>query len=103
FDQKDAKGNALFMLDAYSGDVVWKASKTGSGADTDSMKYSFAATPVFYAKMGGSFPYIAGVVAADHGGQIWHIPTPGPAALSSGTYSFTPEITFRAISPLIAT
>jgi hypothetical protein len=71
----------------YTGDIVWKAERVIGGA-TDNMRYSFAATPVFYADLGGALPYIAGIVAADHGGQLWHVKTPAQA-LSSGVFAAT--------------
>ncbi len=103
FDQNDRKGNVLYMLDAYSGAVLWSATNTGAGNDTDDMNYAFAATPVFYGKLGGSFPYIGGVVAADHGGQLWHIPTSTVPTDTSTPYSFTPQLVFRTVDPPIDT
>lgn len=100
YDPLDIKGNALFMLDAYTGAVLWKVTYAVSSA-TATMKYSFPATPVFYARnTEGGVPMMAGIVAADHGGQIWHIPTPA-SALSSGVFNFTPQVIFKTTNPLI--
>jgi len=96
FDQLDRKGRMLVILDAYTGAIMWEANSTTA---TD-MKYSFPATPVFYTDSGTAQPYIAGIVAADHGGQIWHIPTPGQA-LSSGRFTFTPSVVFTAGPPAL--
>ncbi|HSI04207.1 MAG TPA: hypothetical protein VLC93_07020, partial [Myxococcota bacterium] len=98
FDQLDRKGRALYMLDAYTGAVRWSVGKTtASGTDTDKMSYAFPATPAYYGDLGGPVPYIAGIVAVDHGGQVWHIPTP-LGVPTSGVYAFTPQIVFTTRS-----
>ncbi|MBI5510363.1 MAG: hypothetical protein HY903_16530 [Deltaproteobacteria bacterium] len=103
YDFLDRKGRALFMLDAWSGDVVWMAQRSNSGVTTD-MKYSFPATPVFHSSIVGSFPYIVGVVAADHGGQLWSItPAAIPSVASSGRYTMNMAVVFRTTATAGAT
>src|SRR5262249_42070005 len=89
YDRADQKGKFLIMLDAYAGEILWKASSSTYAE----MKYSFPATPVFYANPSTTEPYIEGIVAADHGGQVWLIETPAQS-LSGGRFSFVPKVVF---------
>ncbi len=97
FDRLDNHGKFLVMLDIATGNVVWSAEKV-LGTSTEKMDYSFPATPVFYGDLSGTYPYIAGIVAADHGGQLWHIPTPAQAQ-TAGKFTFEPELFFTAVEP----
>jgi Tfp pilus tip-associated adhesin PilY1 len=95
YDPKDERGRGIFMVDAYTGQILWKAVKTNTGP-TAEMDYSFPATPVFYTELGSSEPYMAGIVAADHGGQLWHIPTPAQA-MTDDFFTYTPTRFFTAV------
>ncbi|MCK5690458.1 hypothetical protein KAI87_14360, partial [Myxococcota bacterium] len=100
YDPLDTKGNMLFIADAYTGEALSIFDKTGGG-ELVAMDYSFPATPVYYSSLASRLPYIAGIVAVDHGGQLWHIPTP-PAQITAGKISnFTPQIVFRATATLV--
>ncbi len=95
YDPLDQKGNFLVMLDAYTGAILWKAEHVASSA-TDRMRYSFPASPTFYADLSGPLPYIAGIVAADHGGQLWHVKTPAQA-LTAGAFTYEPTLFFSTL------
>ncbi len=103
YDYLDSKGRALFMVDAWTGDIVWMAQKSGSGA-TATMNYSFPATPVFYMTADVN-SYIQQIVAPDHGGQIWLISPSltAPLVATSGRYSMNVEVMFKTNSTLIVT
>ena len=98
YDPTDTKGRALFIVDATSGALLW----TSRHATNSDMKYSFPGTPAFYANYGAAQSYIDGIVAVDHGGQVWHVKTL-PAILSGGVITnFTPEIVFRTVASPIS-
>jgi hypothetical protein len=103
YNALDTKGRALFMVDAWTGALVWSAQKATTGVYAD-MKFSFPATPTFYTLSSGTYPFIAGVVAADHGGQLWSLtPHTIPAFESSGLYTLDAEVVFRTEATAINT
>jgi Tfp pilus tip-associated adhesin PilY1/acetyltransferase-like isoleucine patch superfamily enzyme len=87
FDPTDRTGRMLVALDVATGAVLWELKHGDTGAT--GMDYSFPATPVFYTDGNSpSAPYIGGIIAADHGGQLWQILTPAQE-LSGGKFTFT--------------
>ncbi|QFU74837.1 hypothetical protein EY643_03795 [Halioglobus maricola] len=76
----DIVGNAIYLLDAESGRLLWRASGPGSSAPFDSslaaeeMTHSFAAPPAVLDSDGDGASDKA--YLADTGGQIWRVDLP---------------------------
>lgn len=68
---QDSAGNRIYMLDAFTGQLLWSAGPSGSGADLElpAMKYAIAAD-VRVVDLSGD-GYADRLYAADLGGQVW--------------------------------
>ena len=65
----DQKGNAIFIIDALNGELLWHASRSGSNFDTANMAYSIPAdVRVLDLDANG---FADRLYAADMGGQVW--------------------------------
>jgi len=66
-----ALGNALYIVDAKTGDLLWSASQSGSDLDLSAMKYSIPA--VVKAVDMDNDGLADQLVVGDTGGQIWRL------------------------------
>ncbi len=110
FDSLDQKGRGYYIVDPYTGELLYAAQYKNSDSNLKNMKYSFAAPPVFtWPKsfrnaQNDTIPMYTKIVAMDHGGQVWlqNLPAMG-TKLSSGKISNwdSPKVVFRTQYPLI--
>ena len=81
----DLQGNALFIIDALNGDLLWRAGPDGSDFEAEDMQYSIPAdVRVIDLDIDGLADRL---YAADMGGQIWRFDVFNgrtPASLISG-------------------
>jgi len=74
----DAKGNAVYVVDALTGDLIWKAVKTGSPSDSlyaqDGLVHSIA-SPFAFADSDRNGITDLGYVG-DTGGNVWRLDMP---------------------------
>lgn len=70
---EDDQGRAIYMVDATSGERLWWAGPTGSGADLvlDKMDYSIPATPAVIDVNGDDLA--DQIYVGDMGGQVWRM------------------------------
>jgi len=70
-DNNEAQGNAIYMVDAEKGDLLWSASKNGSNLNLPDMNYSIPATvSVIDIDRDGLADQL---VVGDTGGQVWRL------------------------------
>jgi len=67
----EAQGNAIYIVDAEKGDLLWSASKSGSNLNLPDMNYSIPATvSVIDIDRDGRADQL---VVGDTGGQVWRL------------------------------
>ncbi len=87
-DDYDPKGNAIYMVDAETGERIWYASSS-SAADLTLTDMTYGITGAVAAIDGNSDGYVETLFASDTGGQVWRIDfTAGKdVAVSSAEFS----------------
>ncbi len=83
FSRMQVAGRGVYMVDAYTGQLLWKYEyKAGAPDDHANMLYSFAAPPSAVSSPStGATQYI---VAVDTGGQVWKFNVSTPQQVPSG-------------------
>lgn len=108
YNSLDQAGRGYYIIDPYTGELLYAAQHGGTGGDLNRMNYSFAATPAFTAPksfVGANNQTImmfTKILAIDHGGQVWLQDIP-VTKMSGGKISnwSAPEVVFSANKTLI--
>ena len=97
----DRKGNAIFIVDALNGELLWHASRSGSNFDTPDMAYSIPADiRVLDLDADGLADRL---YAADLGGQVWRFDVfngqPAARVIHGGVFARLGAVPNSAPSP----
>lgn len=84
FKRDQLGGRGIYMLDAYTGELLWKWEK-GSTGERQFLNYSFAApvAGVRANKPSDCGPFIDTLVAVDTGGQVWRFDISSPGVVTT--------------------
>ena len=89
FSRNQTAGRGLYMLDAYTGALLWKYEfKAGATDDRQYMTYSIAAPPGMVSPVSpkvGQPPGAQYVLAVDTGGQVWRFDVSTPQFVAAGS------------------
>ena len=76
----DTMGRAVYVVDAFTGDVIWSVGNSGTTVTNSGMTFSFTADVLALDRH--QTGYVDRIYAADIGGTVWRIDTAGTSTAS---------------------